>query len=341
MTLADPPYVRVVGEALMDLVGGADGIYTAHPGGSPANVAVDLARMDIPVTFHGRISRDTFGRTLRHHLASNRVDLSGVVPAAEPTTLAVATLDPAGVASYDFWTTGTADWQWREGELPERLPESTVALHTGSLAAWLVPSARPVAALLEREHARGRVTLSLDPNCRPDLMGEPAQSRVWIEHLVTLVDLVKVSGEDLAWLSPGEPPEAVAARWLGLGPALVVVTLGSDGAYGVNRQDTVTVPARPVPIVDTIGAGDAFTAGLLAGLYRRDLLGDRAALASIPSTTLREVLAHASQVAGLTCARAGALGPLTVEIERMLGNEGGGTRPEEISPDPDPGGHQT
>lgn len=320
--------IRVLGEAIVDLVGAARRsnpqagpdqrsapTYTAHPGGSPANVAVDLARLEIPVTLHGRISTDSFGRLLRDHLTTHQVDLGGVVAADEPSTLAVATVDERGVASYDFWTTGTADWQWRPGDLPQQLPADTLALHTGSLASWLEPSATPVADLLEREHTRGRVTLSLDPNCRPALQSSPERALPWIERLVGLVDLVKVSEEDLAWLLPGTPVEEVADRWLSLGASLVVVTLGARGAYGRTNQVSVTVPPAPVTVVDTIGAGDAFTAGLLAGLYRADLLGAGAGrLGELSEPTLRTLLGEAALVAGLTCARSGALGPTRADL---------------------------
>ncbi len=317
----DPTRIRVVGEALIDLVGDpGTATYAAHPGGSPANVAVDLARLDVPVTFHGRISTDAFGRILRQHLTDNNVDASGAVAAAEPSSLAVATVDHAGVADYDFWTTGTADWQWGPGELPEPLPDDTAALHTGSLAAWLAPSAKHVAALLAREQARGQSTLSLDPNCRPDLMGDRDEALSLLERLVGMVDIVKVSQDDLAWLLPGHKPDEAAARWLALGPALVVVTLGGDGAYGLNQNGEVTVPAMEVEVADTIGAGDAFTAGLLAGLYRAKLLGGgrRDTIATLSASRLRDLLSYAATVAGLTCTRPGATGPTRVEISGIL-----------------------
>ncbi|MFC0531391.1 carbohydrate kinase family protein [Phytohabitans kaempferiae] len=314
------PRIRVVGEALVDLVGDTSGrVFTAHPGGSPANVAVDLARLDIPVTLHGRIGPDAFGRLIRAHLAGNGVDLGGVVAAQEPSSLAVATISGDGEAAYDFWTTGTADWQWRDGDLPDHLPADTVALHTGSLASWLPPSATAVAALLARERIRGTATLSYDPNCRPDLMGDRAGALSLVERLVSLVDVVKVSQDDLAWLLPGQPLERIAQRWLALGPALVVVTLGGGGAYGLNRTGNVRVAALPVTIVDTIGAGDAFTAGLLAGLYRSGLLGPRGrdTIADLPAETLRDLLRNAATVAGLTCAQPGAAGPTTADIRTL------------------------
>jgi fructokinase len=129
-------------------------------------------------------------------------------------------------------------------------------------------------------------------------------------------DVVKVSSEDLSWLYPGEHFTEVAARWLASGPALVVVTLGGDGGYGLSRTAEVTRPAARVPVVDTVGAGDAFTAGLLDGLRRADLLGGdrRDRLASVDADALANVLDFAIRVASLTCARPGADPPTRAEL---------------------------
>jgi fructokinase len=128
--------------------------------------------------------------------------------------------------------------------------------------------------------------------------------------------VVKASTEDLAWLYPGEPPDRVAARWLAAGLALVVVTLGSEGGYGLSRAAEVTRPAVPVTVVDTVGAGDAFTAGLLDGLSRLGLLGgdQRGRLAAVDAGTLAALLDFAIRVAGLTCGRSGADPPTRDEL---------------------------
>ncbi len=311
-----PGAVAVVGEALIDLVPrDQDGLYQAVPGGSPANVAVGLARLRVPVRMVARLADDPFGRRLRRHLAGNGVDLGGVVTAAEPTSLAIVDVDPDGGVSYDFRVDGTADWQWRDAELDRVLDGSLLALHSGSLALAMAPGADALLRLLER--ARGAATISYDPNCRPLLMGSPERALERAERLVALADVVKASVEDVAWLLPGRAAEQVAEAWLALGPALVAITRGAEGVVAVAAGGgLLRRPARRVAVVDTVGAGDAFTSALLAGLYRRGLLGAgrRAALRAVGEATLGEVLDEAVLAAAITCTRRGADPPVLSEL---------------------------
>jgi fructokinase len=308
--------VAVVGEALIDLVPrGPDGLYQAVPGGSPANVAVGLARLQVPARMVARIADDPFGRRIRRHLAGNGVDLGAVVSAAEPTSLAIVDVEPDGAVSYDFRVDGTADWQWRDAELGGVLGGGLLALHSGSLALTMPPGADALLRLLQRAH--GSVTVSYDPNARPLLMGSPERTRERVERLVALADVVKASVEDVAWLLPGRAAEEVAEAWLALGPALVAITCGADGVVAVAAgTGLLRRPARPVTVVDTVGAGDAFTSALLAGLYRRGLLGAerRAALAAIGEATLSGVLDEAVLAAAITCTRPGADPPVLSEL---------------------------
>jgi fructokinase len=202
---------------------------------------------------------------------------------------------------------GTADWQWSDEELAAIPDERVVALHAGSLAAVLRPGAAAVRRLIER--ARCSATISYDPNCRPLLMGDPEAVREQVECLVGLADVVKASAEDVAWLLPGRAPADVASAWLARGPSVVAITLGADGAVAIAPgTGAVWRPGRQVEVVDTVGAGDGFVSALLAGLYRRDLLGAdrRDALRAIREPTLAEVLDEAILVSALTCARRGA-----------------------------------
>lgn len=300
--------VVVVGEALIDLVAADEtDLFEARPGGSPANVALGLARLEVPVRLAARLSNDLFGRRLRAHLTHNRVDLSGATDAREPSSLAIVSLGEDGVAEYDFRVDGTADWQWSDAELAGLVNADVVALHTGSLAAVLEPGADSVRRLVMR--AQAGTTISYDPNCRPALMGSPGRVRGRIEELVGLSDVVKASAEDLAWLYPGQASADVAATWLAMGPSVVVVTLGREGASGLaGGTGPVWRPGRKVAVVDTVGAGDAFMSALLAGLYRRELLGveQRDALRDIGSTALAEVLDEAVLASALTVTRRGA-----------------------------------
>ena len=304
--------LTVLGEAIVDLVSNGERTYVAHPGGSPLNVAVGLGRLGQPVSLAARLSEDTFGGLFRSHLKEAGVDPRHLVSAAEPSTLAVATLDAAGVATYDFWTEGTADWQWSPAELAGIVDDETVALHTGSIALELEPGASRILELLRTVRHNGRTTISYDPNVRMAKRGSPAGGRAAVERVVALAHVVKVSSEDLGWLYPGEDPVAVARRWTGMGPSLVVVTLGGSGAVALPLGgQEVRRNAPPVTVVDTVGAGDAFSSGLLGALADRDALGPGARPERVD---LAEVLDRACLVAALTCARAGANPPTLADV---------------------------
>jgi fructokinase len=300
----------VVGEALVDLVGQRGGrTFSAHPGGSPANVALGLARLDIPVTLKTRLGRDAFGEMVLAHLEASGVGVDGGTGEGAKTTLAIATL-AAGIASYDF----RIDWDV-EALVP--LPVETRCLHTGSLATVLAPGKAKVVDLVEREHERGRVTVSYDPNVRPALLGDAARARPDFEHLVAMSDVVKVSDEDLRWLYPDRTDEDVAQGWLASGPALVIVTRGGAGVYAVSVGLELRRAAVPIDLVDTVGAGDSFTSGLLDGLHRADLIGGarRDALATIDEATLGSVVDAAALIAAITCSKPGADPPTRAEVD--------------------------
>ena len=312
-----PPVIEVLGEVVVDLVEQSPGVFRAYPGGSPLNVAVGLGRLGRRTALRARIGADAFGPMFRRHLAGSGVDGRGLVAASQPSTLAVASLDAAGVASYDFWLQGAADWQWTPAELAAPLGTDVRALHTGSLALEVEPGASLIVDLLRRERDRGQVTISYDPNVRLARGGDTAAGRARVEAVVRLAHLVKASDDDLAWLYPGDGPREVARRWLELGPGLVVVTLGAAGAYAATAGGvTQHRPARPVTVVDTVGAGDAFTAGLLDGLAAAGALGSggHTALAGLDAAPLARLLDRAGLVAALTCARAGADPPTLAEL---------------------------
>ena len=311
--------VSVVGEALVDLVpeGGPrpDGAqpYLALPGGSPFNVAIGLARLGVPTAMMARLSEDSFGRMLRSRALAAGIDLSAAPHAAEPTTLAVVGLDEQGRAAYDFYVDGTADWHWTAQELT--LPAGTRIAHHGSLASWTPPGAALIAAALADARAAG-VLVSYDPNVRPRLMGAVQDARALVEASVAASDVVKASDEDLAWLYPGEDPVAVARRWAALGPALVVVTRGADGAVALRPgHDPISRLGRAIRLVDTVGAGDAFTSGLLWGLVELELTAARPD--HIGDSQVGHLLERGVLISALTCERAGSNPPSAEEIGRL------------------------
>jgi fructokinase len=334
--------ITVAGEALIDLVDEGGGRYRAHPGGSAANVAVALARLGVPCSLLARVSGDPFGRQLQAWLAANGVSLRDVVPATEPTTLALANLDSDMRATYSFYMNGTADWQWRPEELPGgpaappaggpptapakappapppgQLGADVVALHTGSMALALPPGAGVLEGLLAAEHASGRVTISIDPNIRPSIAAGRRDEVTRVERQLTLAHLVKASEEDTSWLYPGVPHEDVARGWQRLGPRVVVITLGERGAFVLAPDGTgFRRPGRDIQVVDTVGAGDAFSAGLLDALRERSALGAGGDfLGRLTPDELAEVADWAIGVASLTCERAGADPPTRAEARR-------------------------
>ncbi|HEY6798164.1 MAG TPA: carbohydrate kinase [Kineosporiaceae bacterium] len=303
--------VLVVGEALVDIVRRQDGSCAEHPGGSPANVALGLARLGRPVRLLTRVGDDPRGDVVRAHLESSGVRLEPGSFVPGPTSTASALIDASGVATYEF----ALDW-----DLPHSVDVGSAStLHTGSIAAFLRPGGDAVIELLER--AKGHLTISYDPNARPDLMGNPDAALARMEKIVALSDVVKVSDEDLAWLAPGQDPVTIASSWLDRGPALVVVTRGGAGAFAVARSGQVEVPSPAVDIVDTVGAGDSFTSGLIDYLAGAGLLGtDRlSALRDTPVHDVRAMLEHAARAASITCSRAGANPPTRAELLARLG----------------------
>jgi fructokinase len=301
------PLALIVGEALVDIVGsGTSGDGTpATPGGSPANVAVGLARLGVPTELVTRFGTDLYGNQLAAHLLSNGVHLAaGTVKPGFRTSTATATLDPAGIASYEF------DIVW---EPPAPILSSGCrVVHTGSIASLLEPGARAI-----REFVRGltdqSVTVTLDPNARPTITPDPAAAWSAIRTLAAASDLIKLSDEDCAFLMPGASLEEVAAEFLMADRTeCVVITRGGEGAIGHTRTVRVEVDAPPVEVVDTVGAGDSFMAALIAGLLTRGLLGGTR-LKGIDELALREVIAYAVKAAAITCTRHGADPPTGTE----------------------------
>lgn len=307
--------ILVCGEALIDLVPvsfGDELAYVARAGGSSFNVAMGLGRLGAPVGFLGRVSTDRFGRMLRGRLEADGVDCSLVEDGDEPTTLAVVQIEAGSEPVYVFYGEGTADRMFGVDRAPVQLPDEVSALHLGSISMVREPGASAFEAVMRREH--GRRVLTLDPNIRPSMVGERTAYLGRLEGWVSLADVVKVSRADLAWLYPGTEPDAAAATWLARGPGLVVVTMGHDGVLGVTARNRVEVPGTRVAVSDTVGAGDAFTSGLLARLHASGRL-ERPSVREISADALRDCLAFANKAAAITCTRAGAQPPTLAEIE--------------------------
>jgi fructokinase len=313
MADAERPRLTVIGEALIDLVPRADpGSYQAQPGGSPFNVAIGLARLGHRTALMARLADNAFGNLLRAHAGAEGLDLGAAPLATEPTTLAVVGLDRDGRANYDFYLQGTADWQWSEAELA-RQPEDTAVLHTGSLASWTSPGSEVIYTATAKLHQGDRTLISYDPNVRPALLGEPAAGRERVERFVGVAHVVKASSEDVEWLYPDSPLGEVAECWLALGALLVIITDGPRGAeFFQPGRPPAHRPGQEVTLADTIGAGDAFTAGLLGGLARRGLVTPDL-LRRCPPGLIADVVDEAVLVSALTCERVGADPPYAAD----------------------------
>lgn len=300
------PRLTVIGEAVIDLVPAASpGSYQARPGGSPFNVAIGLARLGHRTTLMARLAGDALGGLLRGHAAAAGIDLSRAPDAAEPTTLAIVGLDRDARASYTFYLQGTADWQWTDAETA-RLPTDTAIFHMGSLASWTPPGDERIHAAAAGLRRDGKALVSYDPNIRPALLGDPARARPLVERSVSVAHVVKASREDADWLYSGASLDHVARRWTDLGALLVVITDGPRGAQLFHPGAApVHRPGREVRVVDTIGAGDAFTSGLLSGLARRGLHTPER-IGQCPPALLAEAIDEAILISALTCERAGA-----------------------------------
>jgi fructokinase len=283
----------VIGESLIDIVE-----HDQHVGGSPLNVAVGLARLGRDIDFLTHIAGDPHGRRIADYVKASGAQLLSESQTADRTAAARLTIAEDGSADYVF------DLDWRLSGTPPVAPPLFV--HTGSIAAVQDPGCLAVAALVDTYHVSA--TITFDPNVRPSLIADRDLARERIEHLVERSDIVKVSEEDLRWIDPDRPPEQIAQTWLALGPAVVAVTMADQGAAAVCAAGEAHVPAQAVHVVDTVGAGDAFTVGLIDALWARGLLGAqrRAELAGIDLDGLTVALEAASETAALTVTRAGA-----------------------------------
>ena len=308
--------IVVIGEALIDLIQQPDGSYQAKPGGAPANVSIALARLGAHVSFAGRMSDDKFGQKLHDWLSPEKIDLSLVERTSDPTSLAVASLDEQGKASYSFYLKGTADWGWTLGAFVHLEVEPPAALVIGSVATAIEPGASVIENLAGHLHSTENSTVVIDLNIRPGLGFERENETVRVERQIKLAHIVKASDDDLAWLYPDRSPVDTARLWAGQGHH-VIMTRGADGAtLFTPTGDTVSVKAPVIELVDTVGAGDSFLGATLFGLQQRGALGGNAEelLAKVSLDDWINLLTLAAEVGAITCSRAGCNPPTLVEL---------------------------
>ena len=301
--------ITVTGEALIDLVIDGDGSPRPRPGGGPFNTARTIGRLGLAPAFLGRLSRDGFGDQLRARLDQDGVTLAVPQLSDAPTTLAVVDVDAAGAPRYRFYLAGTSSAALEYPLLTAALPDGITILHAGTLALVMEPIATSIERLITTDLPPGALVM-IDPNCRPAAIADRPAYRARLARILRRADVVKASVEDLAYLYPGATARAAATALLGQGPRLVLVTDGPRPAWAFLPGQEMSVAVPVVPVVDTIGAGDAFGGAFLAwwsgnGLAKSDL--QRAG-------PVHGALQAATEVASVTCTRAGAEPPWLEEL---------------------------
>ena len=301
------------GEALIDFLPRktAEGAFAYEPvcGGSVYNTAIALGRLGVPVGLFTGLSTDFFGDMLQEGLKASKVSLKYTKVWEKPSTLAFVKLQD-GHARYSFFDDNSAGRMLVKRDLP-KLEAKVQALHFGSISLIPEPGGDTLELLMKRE-AKARV-ISLDPNIRPGMIKDRRGHLARLNRMIAMADIVKVSDEDVAWMTGKDDAKAAARKWLKLGAKIVLVTRGAKRVEAFTASHAISRPAEKVKVVDTVGAGDTFTAGLLTALRKANLL-DKQKLAAISEEKLHEALAFAARAAAVTCSRAGANPPWAEEL---------------------------
>lgn len=301
------------GEALIDMLPRrlADGedVFLPVPGGAAFNTAVALGRLGQKVGLLSGVSTDMFGMQLVSHLQASTVDTANLVESNKPTTLAFVRLRD-GIAEYSFFDENSAGKQVHADRLPD-LPEQIDALLFGGISLISEPCGTAYEALALR--FSDRALIMLDPNIRPDFVSDENAYRNRLDRMFAIGAIIKVSDEDLSWIAPGQSFDAVSSRWISDGAALVILTRGAAGCRARTASLDIEVAADRVTVVDTVGAGDAFNAGLLTALRREGYLSKHR-IADLDRGILVGALGFASGIAARTLGRIGADPPWMSEL---------------------------
>ncbi|MDX8512373.1 carbohydrate kinase family protein [Mesorhizobium captivum] len=301
------------GEALIDMLPRTttegEAAFAPYVGGAVFNTAIALGRLGAPAGFFCGLSSDLFGGQLREALGASKVSSTYAHASPKPTTLAFVRLTD-GQATYTFYDENTAGRMLTIEDLP-KLGAEIEAMLFGAISLISEPAGSAYEEFMRREH-KSRVMM-LDPNIRPNFIPDKAKHLRRIREMMAMADIVKLSDEDLNWFDEAGSHEDVVRNWLDRGPKLIVVTHGSEGAVGYSRGHKVTVVPQKVKVVDTVGAGDTFNAGILASLHEQGLL-TKAAIGGLPEDAIRKALELGAKAAAVTVSRAGANPPWRQEM---------------------------
>jgi len=316
--------ILVSGEALMDLFIGT-ATTTGFPaeavaGGSPFNVAIGLGRLGRPAAFLSTLSEDAFGTFLAEKLAESGVSSAYIQRLPNVTTLSVVATSPDGQPQYSFYAPNSADRALTPEALPAELPADVNAIAASSYALGVEPIASAIETLLRRE--AGSRVISLDPNVRPRVVGDLNAYRGRFERLLAYADIVKASDEDIELLYGAHDLASAAQTWLRHGPKLVILTRGEKGLLAAFEDKVLERPAPKIDVVDTVGAGDTFHAGLLAWLDANGVLTPRN-VAGLSEAQVTAALDFAAAAAAIVCTRRGANPPSSDEVERFMSERTG------------------
>lgn len=301
--------ILCAGESLIDMVPDGSGGYRPLSGGAVYNTTVALGRLGVPTGYLWPISRDPFGEQLLGPLREAGVDTRLCPRTDRLTTLAFVTLTD-GEARYAFYDEGSAGRMLAPDDLPA-LPESVAAIFAGGISLVPDPCGAAVESLIAAHH--DRVPVMLDPNIRPFFIQDPEAYRARLARLLPMADIVKLSGDDLEWLHPDLSADEAAKAVLATGPRILLQTGGAEGARAHWAGQTVAAPAVRVAVVDTIGAGDTFNAGVLASLHDQGVL-TKDGLGRLTEDQMRAALTLGAQAAAVTVSRAGANPPWQHEM---------------------------
>lgn len=301
------------GEALIDMLPreteAGEQAFAPYAGGAVFNTAIALGRLGAAPGFFSGLSTDLFGQLLEEKLAEAGASAALAFRSNRPTTLAFVRLEN-GQASYTFYDENSALRMMHEADLPA-LPDSVAALFFGGISLVGEPCGTAYQALMAREHAT-RVTM-IDPNIRPSFVTDRAAYVIRIEAMMAMADIVKLSDEDLHWLKGSGDLAGLAGALIARGTKIVLVTEGAKGATAYTKKHSIFVPAGKVEVVDTVGAGDTFNAGVLAALQSASAL-DKATLANAPEALLHDALTMGIRTAAITVSRAGANPPWAADL---------------------------
>ncbi|WP_162652791.1 carbohydrate kinase [Lentilitoribacter sp. Alg239-R112] len=301
------------GEALIDMLPrkltSSEDVFLPVPGGAIFNTAIALGRLGEDVGFISGISTDMFGTQLVEALNASHVSESYCIRNDQPTTLAFVKLTD-GNAKYSFFDEQSAGRNISQQDLPT-ISADVEALHFGAISLIPEPCGSTYETLLLKQ-APSHV-ISLDPNIRISFIKDAEKHRARIKRMAEASDIIKVSDEDLAWIAETSNERSQIDQWLSASASIVIITRGGDGADVYTKNYHFNSPAIKTTIVDTVGAGDTFNAGLLSGLKRANLLR-KDKLVSIGQDDLEKAVHLANKVASITVSRAGANPPWKHEL---------------------------